>query len=67
MALKKNRLKMFENGALMKIFLSKREEIRGHQGKLHCEDPHRWCSSADVVRVIKVRERDRICDPVWEK
>lgn len=48
---------MFENGALMKIFLSKREEIRGQRGELHCEDPHRWYSSADVVRVIKVKER----------
>ena len=49
------RLRVFENGVLMRIFWSKRDEVRGEWGKLRNEELDDLYSSPNVVRVIKSR------------
>jgi hypothetical protein len=49
-----NRLRVFENRVLRRIFGPKREED-GSWRKLHNDELHRLCSSPNIVRVIKSR------------
>jgi hypothetical protein len=49
------RLRVFENRVLMKIFGSKREED-GSWRKLHNDELHSLYSSPNIVRVIKSRK-----------
>jgi hypothetical protein len=47
-------LRVFENGALRKVFGSKRE-VSGSWRKLHNDELHNLYSSLNIVRVIKAR------------
>jgi hypothetical protein len=48
-----NRLRVFENGVLRRIFVHKREEVAGGRRRLHNEELHNLYASPDVIRVIK--------------
>ena len=50
-----HRLRVFENGALRRIFGPKRDEVTGEWRKLHNEELNDLYSSPDIVRVIKSR------------
>jgi hypothetical protein len=49
------RLRMFENRVLRRIFGPKRDEVTGGQRKLHNEELHGLYSSPGIVRAIKAR------------
>ncbi|KAJ4435502.1 hypothetical protein ANN_18118 [Periplaneta americana] len=49
------RLRVFENKVLMKIFGTKRDEVTGEWRKLHNTDLHALYSSPDIIRNIKSR------------
>ena len=49
------RLRMFENRVLSRIFVPKRDEVKGEWGKLHNDELSDLYSSANIVRVIKSR------------
>jgi len=49
------RLRVFERGALRRIFGPKRDEVTGEWRKLHNEDLNDLHSSPNIVRVIKSR------------
>jgi hypothetical protein len=49
------RLRVFENRLLRRIFGSKRDEVKGGWRKLHNEELHILYSSPNVVRMIKSR------------
>jgi hypothetical protein len=49
------RLRVFENGALGRIFGPKRDEVRGEWRKLHNEELNDLYCSPHNVRVIKSR------------
>ncbi|KAJ4448437.1 hypothetical protein ANN_10453 [Periplaneta americana] len=49
------RLRVFENKVLRKIFGAKRDEVTGEWGKLHNTELHALYSSPDLVRNIKSR------------
>jgi hypothetical protein len=49
------RLRVFENRALRRIFVSKRDEVIGEWRKLHNEKLHDLYPSPNIVRVIKWR------------
>jgi hypothetical protein len=51
----KQRLRVFENRVLRRIFGPKRDEVTGGWRKLHNEELHGLYSSPSIVRVIKVR------------
>jgi len=51
----KNRLRVFENGVLRRIFESKRDEVTREWRKLHDEKLDDLYSSRNTVRVIKSR------------
>jgi hypothetical protein len=50
-----NRLRVFENRALRRIFGPKRDEVTGEQRKLHNKELHIMYSSPDIIRQIKSR------------
>jgi hypothetical protein len=49
------RLRVFENMVLRRIFWSKREEMTGEWRRLHNEELNDLCSSPNIVGVIKSR------------
>ncbi|KAJ4436507.1 hypothetical protein ANN_16538 [Periplaneta americana] len=52
---KEQRLRVFENKVLRKIFGAKRDEVTGEWRKLHNTELHALYSSPDVIRNIKSR------------
>jgi hypothetical protein len=50
-----NRLRVFENRVLGRIFGPKRDEVTGGWRKLHNEELHGFYSSPSIVRVTKAR------------
>jgi len=50
-----NRLRVFENRVLRRIFGPKRDEVTGEWRKLHKEELNDLYSSSNIVRVIKSR------------
>jgi hypothetical protein len=50
-----NRLRVFENRVLRRIFGPKREEVTGEWRKLHNEELHTLYSSPNIIRQIKSR------------
>jgi hypothetical protein len=48
-------LSVFENRVFKRIFLSKRDEVRGGWRKLHNEELHDLYSSPSIIRMIKAR------------
>ncbi|KAJ4438956.1 hypothetical protein ANN_14910 [Periplaneta americana] len=51
----KQRLRVFENKVLRKIFGAKRDEVTGEWRKLHNAELHALHSSPDIIRTIKSR------------
>jgi hypothetical protein len=49
------RLSVFENWALRRTSGPKGDEVKGDWRKLHNEDLHNYCSSPNVIRMIKSR------------
>jgi hypothetical protein len=49
------RLRVFENRVLRRIFGSKRDEARGEWRRLHNEELNDLYSSSNIIRVIKSR------------
>jgi hypothetical protein len=50
------RLRVFENRVLRRIFVPKRDEDPGDWRKLHNEELHNLYSSPSIIRVIKSRK-----------
>jgi hypothetical protein len=50
-----NRLRVFENRVLGRIFGPKRDEVTGGWRKLHNEEFHNMYSSPSIIRMIKSR------------
>jgi hypothetical protein len=50
-----NRLRVFENRVLRRIFGPKRDELTGGWRKMHNEELHGLYSSPSIVMVIKAR------------
>jgi hypothetical protein len=50
-----NRLRVFENRVLSRIFGPKRDEVTGEWRKLHSEELHILYSSSNIIRQIKSR------------
>jgi hypothetical protein len=50
-----NRLRVFENRVLRRIFGAKRDEVTGEWRKLHSEELHILYSSPNIIRQIKSR------------
>jgi hypothetical protein len=50
-----NKLRVFENKVLRKIFGQKRDEVTGEWRKLHNEDLRDLNSSPSIIRIIKSR------------
>jgi hypothetical protein len=50
-----NRLTVFENRVLRRIFGPKRDEVTGEWRKLHNEELHGLYSSPSIIRIIKSR------------
>jgi hypothetical protein len=50
-----NRLRVFENWVLRRIFGPKRDEVTGEWRKLHHGELHNLSSSPDIVRQVKSR------------
>jgi hypothetical protein len=48
-----NRLRVFENRVLRRIFGSKRDEVTGEWRKLHNEELRDLYSSSSIIRIIK--------------
>jgi hypothetical protein len=46
---------VFENRVLRRIFGPKKEEVSGRWRRLHNEELHKFCSSSNIIRVIKSR------------
>jgi hypothetical protein len=51
----KNRLRVFENGVLRRMFGPKWDEVTGEWRKLNNEELHDLYSSHNIVRVMKSR------------
>jgi hypothetical protein len=49
------RLRVFENRVLRRIFGPKRDEVRGGWGKLHNGELHNLYSSPSIIRMFKSR------------
>jgi hypothetical protein len=55
MFLQENRLSVFENRVLRRIFGPKGDEVTGDWRKLHNEELHNFYSSASIIRIIMSR------------
>jgi hypothetical protein len=55
--MEKQRLRVFENRVLRRIFEQKRDEMTGGWRKLHSEEIHNVCSSSNIIRMIKLGTR----------
>jgi hypothetical protein len=51
----KNRLGVFENRLLRRIFGPERDDVTGEWRKLHNEEFHDLYSSPSIIRIIKAR------------
>jgi hypothetical protein len=51
-----NRLKVFENRVLRRIYGPMRDEVTGEWRKFHTEELHNLYSSPDIIRQIKSRK-----------
>jgi hypothetical protein len=51
-----DRLRVFENRVLRRIFVPKRDEVRGEWRKLDNGELHNLYSSPDIIRQIKSRK-----------
>jgi hypothetical protein len=49
------RLRVFENRVLRRIFGMRRDGVTGDWGKLHNEELHNLYSSPNIIRMIKSR------------
>jgi len=49
------RLRLFENRVLRRIYGPKKEEVKGVWKRLHSEELHNLYASPDIIRVIKSR------------
>jgi uncharacterized membrane protein len=56
-----NKLRVFENGVLGKIFGPKKDEVTGEWRRLHNEELYDLYSSPKIIRVIKSRSM------IWAK
>jgi hypothetical protein len=54
-----NRLRVFENMVLRRIFGPKRDELMGDWRKLHNKELHNFYSSPNIIRMIKSRRMRR--------
>jgi hypothetical protein len=52
-ASKEQRLGVFENIVLKRIFGPTRDEVKGERRKLHSEELHNLYSSSDIIRQVK--------------
>jgi hypothetical protein len=50
-----DRLRVFENRVLRRIFGPKRDEVTGEWRKLHNEELRHFYSSTSIIRIIKSR------------
>jgi hypothetical protein len=50
-----HRLRVFENRVLRRIFVPRRDEVKGDWRKLHNEELHNLYSSPNIIRMIKSR------------
>jgi hypothetical protein len=50
-----DRLRVFENRELRRIFGPKRDEVTGGWGRLHNEELHDLYSSSSIIRMMKTR------------
>jgi hypothetical protein len=55
MVMEKQRLRVFENRVLRRIFGPKREEVTGEWRKLYSEELHNLYSSPDIIRQVRSR------------
>jgi hypothetical protein len=53
--MEENRLRVFENRVLRRLFGPKRDEVTGEWRKLHSEELHNLYSSPNIIRQIKSR------------
>ena len=49
----KHRLRVLENRVLRRLFVSKRDEVRGEWRRLHNKELYALYSSPNIIRVIK--------------
>jgi hypothetical protein len=56
-----NRLRVFENRVLRRIFGPKRDEVTGERKKLHNEELHTLYSSLNIIKQIKENEVGGTC------
>jgi hypothetical protein len=49
------RLRVFENRVLRRIFRPKSDEVTRGWSKLHNEELHNLCSSPSIIRIIRSR------------
>jgi hypothetical protein len=48
-----HRLRVFENRVLRRIFVPKKNKVKGEWRKLHSGELHNFYSSPDIIRQIK--------------
>jgi hypothetical protein len=53
--MEENRLRVFENRVMTRIFGPKRDEVMGGWGKLHNEELRDLHSAPSIIRIIKSR------------
>jgi hypothetical protein len=53
MVKEEDRLRVFENRVVRRIFGAKRDEVTGEWRKLHTEELHDWHSSPSINRIMR--------------